>query len=126
MEVSINSGNKKIISSGTFITFDNKPSEISIQKGQEKIKFEFVFIGNETANPKYQVVTKKESQEELIITLNLHNFNSPLGIGFKEAPNLAIFNNGDKVYLYLWCRSLGESVSKEISYTIYIEENKNG
>ncbi len=127
MEINLTSGNKKIISSGTFITFATNPSVISIQRGTEKILFMLDFIEDKTnPNPKFEIMSKNQTTDELVINLKLYNFNHQLGVGLKEALNVATFNNGDRVYLYLWSRQLGESASREISYTIYLEEIRNG
>lgn len=125
MDVNIESSGKKIIDSGSFITFDDDPSTVHLKKGSELITFVFHFSEDDKSEPKVEFFPKKDPKKNHVeIKIELLNLNNTLGRGLKEPLWIAGFDNNDKIFLHLWVRPLGKTKSKEVAYTLYLEEHK--
>jgi len=116
------SGNKKIIDSGAFVTNINDNNYIKIQRDAESIIFKIVFKEDQQSFNLKSSGEKNEEKNEVTVTLEVYNLKGPFGGGFSEPAQLAGFDNGDKIYLFMWFKNLGSGNNKEISYTIYLEE----
>ena len=123
MPNTIKFGNRKVISSGNFICFDNEPSIISFERETEKISLKLVFSPEQ---PKDKVEFNTEgSGDNLLITMTIPQIENSLGSGLTKPIKLANFDNGDPIYLHLWVRKLA-IMQLEVIYTIYIGDIENG
>ena len=112
----ISAGNRKVISSGTAISFENEPIIIEVfDEAQSVVKLQFVFNNNEEV--KEQLMTTAVTGDVLCFTLT--NFNSPIGAGTTKPISFARYKN---MILYLHIRVTALSKSdKTLYYTIYAD-----
>ncbi len=125
MKGEITSGGKEVYVSGNFITFNDQSSTISFSRGKEKVSFLLEFIENPDQKTELTFNTEKTG-EDFQLKIRLKNFDHPLGVGLREPLPIAQFDNKDQIYLSFWVRRLNSEIkSREITYTVYVEE-KNG
>lgn len=126
MDFGIKAGTKEIIDSGSFITFGKEPTTITMTKRSEKFSVGFIFEEKIGAKQEIKIDSKKyEKEDHVKITLNLINFNNALGSGLGSPLGIGYFDNKDHLFLHLWVKKLGDSESREVNYTFYLEK-KNG
>jgi len=119
----VTSGNKKVYESGTFLTSGEDPQKIIIEKGKEKISIEISFLKDPEKGQIFETEAKKINNL-LKIPVNFYNTESHDNFGLTELLPIANFDNGDIISFNLWVEKLGNTSTKRISYTLYIEEKK--
>ncbi len=125
METSISSNGRKVVSSGSFSTFNEEASVISLIRGSEGFDISVTLKEDNSSNQaSMKIESKKDEKKNLVnIDLVLFNFKGPFSSGFVEPVNIGFFDNKDKIYLQINARNLGANTKRyEINYTIYLEE----
>jgi hypothetical protein len=111
------SSDKEVISTGSFLTFDDKPSTISIESQGEKINFELHFIEDE--NESRRVDYKPKDNDKTTLVMKFYNFNNPLGMSFTAPIHVGFFKKR-QLYAQMLVSTSGKI--REIVYTFYLGE----
>ena len=117
MTAKIESSNKEVIFSGSFITFSKGDNTISFDYGGEKFKFILSFSTDDSKKPRFEYAPNDKKDTLL---MKFYNFENSLGTG-STAPLEVAENKGSKIYLHLIVYSLNENI-KNVSYTFYIDK----
>lgn len=117
MDVRIKSGNTKVIASGTVISYNNNPIEISFGLGGNALKLIFDFKNDKKQNER-RIEAKQLGNNELKILLL--NFNNLLGTGTAK-PILIGTLSGKKISINFKVQD-NDKTSKTLHYTIYLGE----
>ena len=124
MEVKLSSSGKKIIASGSFVTFDKEISTISLRKGKEGICLNLTFENKPSANQNMNFSSEKNaSKNEVVVNMTFTNFNNALPTSLTFPLSIARWDTGEEVYFQICVKSISEKV-KEVTYTIYEGEKK--
>jgi len=124
MDINLSSSGKKIIASGSFITFDKEPNIISLKKAKEKLSLNLIFKNKPAENRSINFSAEKNTlKNEVIVNIFLTNFNSVLPTSFTSPISIAKWDTGEEIYLQLSIKSINDKI-KEIIYTIYEVEKK--
>lgn len=115
----ITSNGKKVINSGTFISFENGPNTIAFDYNKAEIKLEFHFTNNESNQATVQY---HPSEDKKSLILNLYNFNNFIDTGLLNPLKIAEDKNST-IYIQFLVSSINKEI-KKITYTFY-EEKKN-
>ena len=119
-KTNILSGNKRVVSSGTVISFDNNPIFIEVlDEAQSIAKLQFIF--NDDTTIKEQSMSIAVVGDVLCFTLT--NFNNPIGTGTTRPINFAKY--GDiALYLHLRVTALNNT-DRTLYFTIYSDGGEN-
>lgn len=116
MEEIINTGNKRVICSGNFITLDKKENNLSFNYNKEEFKFNFSFVDEQNNTEPIVYYSPDSNKDTLMMTF--HNFNNP---GGTRLPILEVAESkGKKIYLQVIIYIHNED-TREINYTFYID-----
>jgi hypothetical protein len=113
----------KIITSGTFLTFDEGPYELFIKRGDEITTLNFFFIDDDGKESAIERTSSKDNvKNHLTINFNFLNMGGVLGTGLKKPIEFMRFDNGDQAFLNVLIRKSGskDSEVREVTYTIYV------
>lgn len=109
------SGGKEIISSGTFISFSNEPSQLHFYYNNEEYILEIAFEGDQTKHTNIYFGPDGEK-----IKFTFKNFNNEVAAINIETAHFAIIENRP-AYANFVITDL-KSLRKKITYTIYLGE----
>ncbi len=120
MQISLYSGNYKIIDSGqTFLFGENTDFEIKLVSDNN---FEIIIIINFEKDTGEQRM--EQNVNENIIRLSCYNFEE-LGTGLTKPIRIALID-GKEIYLMFWSYVEGNANSRSVKYTIYEGEHNSG
>jgi hypothetical protein len=120
--VTIKFDDKILLSSGTFQTFGDGVTEMSIEYKKDTMYLNFKFEDNEGES---KATTKAEKLGEEKGLIRFINFNSTLG-AFNSEPLVLGYISDHKVWLLYEIRNLTNTDRKQFTYSIYISsEPKN-
>lgn len=116
--MNIKTGDYKIITSGTVISFNLEPLFFDLAP-DFKVRLKFLFEGDRTKNSlRFEV-------ENLVLNILLINFNNSLGIG--NTPVLPLGSiDGKEILLNFVVYSLSEESPKTVHYTFYEKGGADG
>ncbi|QQG39665.1 MAG: hypothetical protein HYS81_04830 [Candidatus Aenigmatarchaeota archaeon] len=115
MDVKITTSEKVVIASGAFITFNEKPSVVSMTHEGETLNLELYFIHDD--DTKERRVEYKPNEQKTALIVKLFNFSSGLGTSFGKPIEIGTINE-KPIYLQLHVKSLSKA-TKEVTYTFY-------
>lgn len=118
MKVTMETGNYRVLDSGTVFTFDSDSSLEFNMDFNESFQFNLI-LKFERNNTKKRDIKTEINDNNIILTCV--NFDSSLGTGTSKAIELATFN-GKKVFFNFWVYSLNEKSNRKVSYSLYIEK----
>lgn len=121
MDITIKSGKKIVIASGSFITV-NKKNEISFKVGKQISIFDFILTNDD--KDKSTRVKWKPRAEYNGVELNLINFNSKFGSMIDQSLVLGHPKKDKELSLNFSVRSITDK-TKEILYTFYLEDTND-
>ena len=119
MTIEITTGSQKLLTSGSFITFDNNPVSMTIneERGEAlpniRISWEFA-QDNAIEGSRISF-----SSNDAGIIIRMINFNNVLGQGLSEPTLFASDSCGKQYYICFIVRSLNNKAQKIVSYSIY-------
>jgi len=110
-------GNKNVVATGVFITFNDEPSILEFKIKKELYTFNFHF--KNTESEKIQVKLSPISDRE--VQLDFFNFNSALGSSPIKPHHLGKIS-GKSLYLNALIKKLNDqNQSKVVEYSFYLE-----
>ena len=117
MDINVQSGDKKIVASGVFIT-DDEENHISLNLEKGVLNFVFLFKNDKNEKESGRVKWYPKNADTGLI-VEFINFNDNLGNTSIEPMLLASFNNKE---LYLKCKIKSfDDKTKIITYTFFIK-----
>lgn len=127
--IKITSSGKELLSSGSFMSFDEKETVLEVSRGGDHLNLIFNFIHDPNIkgyNTDFQAVGPDT------LRLNLTNYKGPLGMYLKEPVEIGTFNNR-RIYLNYYVTSplsrpipteAGQRIKvKVVHYSIFLGEN---
>ena len=116
---SIKSGPTEIVASGSFIPFQNSPTELTLGDARNRMR---LIISFSESSEKKEPHDKKQVVDKQTLKLELVNFNNPLGTGNIQPLKIGEF---DKRQLYLQLKVYHQPKGdKLVHYTIYRDEGE--
>lgn len=112
--IKMNMGGFKVLSSGTVISYKNESILFEIETLKILIKF------NKKEETKDYSVNTALIENNTCLQLTLNNFDNSLGTGLTEPFEIGNLNGG-KLYLLFIVYALGESGTRQFSYTWLIK-----
>ncbi len=115
MSTVIKSGDTTIIASGTAISYNGQPIEISFPtSANDSITIVFKFDKDDSGKPSLKAIAPNSKKLEL----TLFNFNNSLGQGNTKPLEIAETDH-KKIFLNFRVYSLDETSSKTLHFTFY-------
>lgn len=111
----IKTNSKEVVSTGTVISYNNEPIEISFPTSNGGLVILFVFSNDETGEPRVNANVVSEKKLEL----TFFNFNNSLGQGNTEPMQIGELNN-KQLYLNFRIYALDKTAAKTLHFTFYL------
>lgn len=118
MTITKMSKDKKILDSGSIITFDTTADISFNMQFDNNFSFNLIFKFENDVNNKNHSLNF--NLQDNTITFSCINFNNPLGTGTKKALELATVED-KKVFITFWVTTMGAESLKRLDYSIYQE-----
>lgn len=115
MDVNIESLGKKVITSGTFITFSEGENLISFDFKGEKFRFYLNFSHDDK---KKTDLTFTESKDKNALVIDFCNFNNALETGLTKPVKVAKTKEDSEIHLQIFVSAINND-SKKVTYTFY-------
>lgn len=111
----VESSNKEVICSGSFITLVRDENKISFKYKGEDFNFKLSFFRDE--NTSASRIDYHPDEGEKTLSINFYNFENGLGVG-NTRPAIVAEDNERKIYASFIIYSLNET-TKNVVYTFY-------
>jgi len=115
-DVLIKSSSAEVVATGTVISFNGEPIEISYGPTESRLKLILIFKSENETSKKLKIIPKLISNT--VLELHMYNFDNTLGTGTLR-PILIGTLGGKNLYVHLRTGGITPESDKTIHFTLY-------